>query len=297
MRLRVLPSLVRLAYTPVSLPRHFSAVRKLSTTPLADEPECYVVQLEGNDKGISVLTMNRPAVKNALSRKFLKEFKQSLDSIKGGSDTRVVILRSLVDGTFCAGADLKERAQMRPSEVLQFLDYLRSAFRSLETSHVPTIAAIDGAALGGGFEMALCCDIRVAGNKAKIGLPEAKLAIIPGAGGTQRLPRLVGRAKAKELIFTGRLLDATESADLGIVNVAVQNSAYEKAVEIARQILPQGPIAIQMAKISIDGGLDRDIEGGLRLEQQCYDQVIPTEDRLEGLRAFAEKRKPIYKGC
>lgn len=260
------------------------------------QPQCYVVDLEGNDAGISVLSLNRPRARNALSRRFLAEFNQSLERIKANSDTRVVVVKSEVDNVFCAGADLKERATMSPSEVLQFLDVLRKSFRRLETASVPTIAAIDGAALGGGLEMALCCDLRVAGSKAKIGLPETKLAIIPGAGGTQRLPRIVGKALAKELIFTGRVLDASQAARLGIVNAAVETSAFEKALELAREIVPQGPIALQMAKIAIDGGLDRSLEDGLNFENQCYDQVIPTEDRLEGLRAFAEKRKPEYKG-
>ncbi|KAK9767529.1 hypothetical protein K7432_002629 [Basidiobolus ranarum] len=257
--------------------------------------DCYIEHLEGEDKGISVLSLNRPAAKNAISRKLLTEFHDALQELRFG-ETRVVLLRSLVDGVFCAGADLKERGSMSPQEVTQFLTKLRQSFRDLETLPVPTIASIDGAALGGGLEMALCCDMRVAGSGAKLGLPETKLAIIPGAGGTQRLPRLIGIPKAKELIYTARVLNNKEGAEYGIVNHAVDNSAYEKSLAIARSILPQGPIAIRMAKRSIDRGTQFDIDSGLDTEQLCYAQVIPTQDRLEGLRAFKEKRKPVYKG-
>ncbi|KAG0902131.1 hypothetical protein G6F34_002316 [Rhizopus arrhizus] len=164
------------------------------------------------------------------------------------------------------------------------------------TLPIPTIAAIDGPAFGGGLEMALSCDIRIAGPSSKMGLTETKLAIIPGAGGTQRLPRLIGVAKAKELIFTGEILDANKAKEYGIVNHSANDSAYEKSLELAKSILPQGPIAIRMAKLAIDRGAHLDMDSGLEIEQSYYAQVIPTEDRLEGLKAFKEKRKPMYKG-
>lgn len=173
---------------------------------------------------------------------------------------------------------------------------------------MPTISVIDGAALGGGLEMALATDIRIAGSEAKLGLPETKLAIIPGAGGTQRLPRLIGLSKAKELIFTGQVLGNTRAAELGLVNYAVQGSGYDKALEMAGSILSGGPVAIRMAKLALDKGSQLDLyalvthhshnsSSGLAFEQACYAQIIPTQDRLEGLAAFKEKRKPVYKGC
>ena len=162
---------------------------------------------------------------------------------------------------------------------------------------MPTIAAIDGAALGGGCEMALCCDLRVAGPKATLGLPETKLAIIPGAGGTQRLTRLVGESRAKYLIFTGRRLSGQQAHEFGLVNEFSGNkSAFEQAVDLAREIKQQGPVALRMAKIAVQRGAQVDIESGMAIERLCYAQVIPTEDRLEGLRAFREKRAPQYQG-
>ncbi|KAF9969391.1 hypothetical protein BGZ73_008276 [Actinomortierella ambigua] len=267
-------------------------------TPPADK-ECFLERLEGADHGIAVINFNRPKASNALSRKFVNEFRSTLDELRYDSEARVVILRSLVDGVFCAGADLRERATMSPVEVKQFLSNLRESFRDLETLPIPTIAVIDGAALGGGLEMALCCDMRIgsAHPKVKIGLVETRLAIIPGAGGTQRLPRLIGIPKAKELIYSSKILDSKAAKEVGILNHAVdETSGYNKALSIAREILPMGPIAIRMAKSAIDKGTQFEIDSGLEYEQACYAQIIPTEDRLEGLAAFREKRKPVYKG-
>ncbi|KAF9981558.1 hypothetical protein BGZ65_003809 [Modicella reniformis] len=261
--------------------------------------ECYLERLMGDDKGIAVINFNRPGAYNALSRKFVREFRDALQEIRYDSETRVVIIRSLVEGAFCSGADLKERSTMNVVEVKQFLAGLRDSFRDLETLPIPTIAVIDGAALGGGLEMALCCDMRVGGGnkKVKIGLVETKLAIIPGAGGTQRLPRLIGIPKAKELIFSSKVMDSAVAKEYGILNHAVkEDSGYNKALEAAREILPMGPLAVRMAKNAIDKGSQFEIESGLEYEQACYAQIMPSEDRLEGLAAFREKRKPVYKG-
>ncbi|KAJ3231120.1 hypothetical protein HDU81_003983 [Chytriomyces hyalinus] len=251
--------------------------------------ECVFERLEGADQGIALITFNRPHARNALGKTFMEQFRRGLAHLRFDDSVRVVVLRSNVDRVFCAGADLKERATMNPNEVSAFVYGLRAAFSEVETLPVPTIAAIDGAALGGGLEVALAADIRVAGAGAKIGLPETKLAIIPGAGGTQRLPRLIGASRAKELIFTGRVLDAKAAFNLGVVNHAVEGVAFEKALEIAREILPAGPIATRMAKQAIDKGVQVDVASGMAIEQGCYAQIIPTEDRLEGLRAFREK--------
>ncbi|RKP05687.1 ClpP/crotonase-like domain-containing protein [Thamnocephalis sphaerospora] len=253
-------------------------------------------QVFGIKYGIAVLTLDRPRAKNAISRALLDAFRDKIEALRYDPETRVVILRSGVERVFCAGADLKERATMTPSEVTQFLTRLRRAFRDLETLPMPTIAAIDGAALGGGLEMALCCDFRVAGPGALVGLPETRLAIIPGGGGTQRLTRLIGPGKAKELIYTGRNLKHTEAEAYGIVTRSTLEDAYTESLNLAREILPQGPIAIRMAKLAIDRGGPLDLDAGLDFEQACYAQVIPTEDRLEGLKAFREQRKPVYQG-
>jgi methylglutaconyl-CoA hydratase len=246
--------------------------------------------------GISVISMNRPASKNAIGRLFLKQLHESIQELRFKKNTRVVILRSTVDGVFCAGADLKERATMTQEEVSVFVQTLRSTFSELENLPVPTIAAIDGAALGGGLEVALACDLRVAGKDAKLGLPETKLAIIPGAGGTQRLPRIVGIAKAKELIFTARVLDAPSAEKIGLVNESTTGKAYERALEVAREIRPKGPVALRMAKQAIDLGMQTDRATGFKIEEACYAQIIPTKDRIEGLTAFKEKREPKYLG-
>lgn len=186
---------------------------------------------------------------------------------------------------------------MSPPEVASFVHGLRSAFSGVASLPMPTIAAIDGAALGGGLELALACDFRVAGGAATLGLPETGLAIIPGAGGTQRLPRLIGVSRAKELIFTGRKVDAPTALSYGLVDrVTAAGGAVESALELAREMLPRGPIAVRMAKRAIDSGMDAALEVGMRVEEACYAQVIPTRDRVEGLAAFREKRTPVYRG-
>lgn len=259
--------------------------------------ELRVERLTGQDEGIVLLGLERPAAKNALGRQLLEAFRAALDALRSDRSARVVLLHSLVPGVFCAGADLKERATMTQPEVERFVKGLRAAFTALEDLPLPTIAALEGAALGGGLELALACDLRVAGSEARLGLPETGLAIIPGAGGTQRLPRLIGRSKAKELIFTGRRLNGEEAAEFGLVDHAVApGQALDRALDLAREILPNGPIALRAAKEAINGGLELDRDSGLALERACYAQVIPTKDRLEGLAAFREKRKAVYRG-
>lgn len=226
---------------------------------------------------------------------------ESIDLLAHDKNVRVVIIRSLVPGIFCAGADLKERAKQTPEEVTRFVCSLRNLLTGIEQLPMPVIGALDGAALGGGLEMALACDIRTAASNVKLGLVETRLAIIPGAGGTQRLPRVLSPSLAKELIFTARVFTGAEAKEMGICNHSVEqnatkDAAYLKALEIAREILPNGPIGVRMAKKAIDKGINVDLTSGYAIEEACYAQVIPTKDRLEGLKAFAEKRKPTYKG-
>lgn len=254
------------------------------------------------DEGtIAVFSLNRKAARNAISKSLISKIKVALETVKFDQKLRALILRSLVPGIFCAGADLKERAKMKEQEVGPYVASLRSSLNEIADLPIPTIAALDGVAVGGGFELALACDIRIAASTAKLGLVETKLAIIPGAGGTQRLPRIVGTATAKELIFTGRIIDGIDAKEIGMVNhVVIQNdagdAAYWRAEELAREIAPQGPIALKMAKLAINRGSEVDLESGLKFEETCYAQVIPTKDRIEGLTAFTEKRLPVYKG-
>ncbi|XP_029941460.1 methylglutaconyl-CoA hydratase, mitochondrial [Salarias fasciatus] len=257
--------------------------------------------LDGEDSGIVVVGMNRPKAKNAISRNLVKLLFEAVEDIKKNNRVRSVIFCSLVPGIFCAGADLKERTKMQPSEVGPFVSKARALISEMGNLPVPTIAAIDGAALGGGLEMALSCDIRISSNDAKMGLVETRLAIIPGGGGTQRLPRAIGVSQAKELIFSARVVQGAEACRLGLVNHSVEqnesgDAAYLRALELAREINPQGPIAVRMAKLAINQGIEVDLVTGLAIEEACYAQVIPTKDRLEGLAAFKEKRRPNYKG-
>lgn len=234
-----------------------------------------------------MLRLNRPASKNAIGRVFLSQLRASLQDLKFNPHVKALIVKSQVEGVFCAGADLKERATMNQAEVASFVQSLRTAFSELEDLPVPTIACIDGFALGGGLELALAADIRVAGANAKLGLPETKLAIIPGAGGTQRLPRLIGASRAKELIFCARVVDAGQALSYGMVNHCVDApSGYSKALELARCIAQNGPVAVQMAKLAINKGSALDLHSGLAFEQTCYAQVIPTKDRIEGESFF-----------
>lgn len=171
-------------------------------------------------------------------------------------------------------------------------------FLAFENMACPTITVLDGAAMGGGLELALCSDIRIATKTSLLALTETSLAIIPGAGGTQRLPRLIGASKAKELIFTSDKLNGEEAERIGLVNYVAEDyeKGYEKALQIANKILQNGPIAVRAAKQAINYGMNMDLRSGLELEDGCYAKVMPTEDRLEALKAFAEKRKPVFQG-
>uniref|UniRef100_A0A2K5PGF8 AU RNA binding methylglutaconyl-CoA hydratase n=1 Tax=Cebus imitator TaxID=2715852 RepID=A0A2K5PGF8_CEBIM len=248
------------------------APRRGYSSEVKTEDELRVRHLEDENRGIVVLGINRAYGKNSLSKNLIKMLSKAVDALKSDKKVRTIIIRSEVPGIFCA-ANLP----------------------------VPTIAAIDGLALGGGLELALACDIRVAASSAKMGLVETKLAIIPGGGGTQRLPRAIGMSLAKELIFSARVLDGQEAKAVGLIShVLEQNqegdAAYRKALDLAREFLPQGPVAVRVAKLAINQGMEVDLVTGLAIEEACYAQTIPTKDRLEGLLAFKEKRPPRYKG-
>jgi enoyl-CoA hydratase/carnithine racemase len=247
--------------------------------------------------GIVTLTLNRPEVMNSLNFPLLFALREAVESVRFRRDIRVVIITGAGEKAFCSGADLKERASLAPEKVREYIYTIRTLFASIAELNKPVIAAVNGIALGGGTELALASDIRLAAKSATMGLTETRLAIIPGAGGTQRLPRLVGRGKAKELIFTGRRVDAAEAERIGMVNrVCEPKDLLEECRKLAAMICETGPIAIEQAKYAINQGLETDIATGLAIESNAYWVCIPTEDRLEGLAAFKEKRKPVYKG-
>ncbi|XP_071587551.1 methylglutaconyl-CoA hydratase, mitochondrial isoform X12 [Heliangelus exortis] len=222
---------------------------------------------------------------------------KAVDALKSDKKVRTVIFRSEVPGIFCAGADLKERAKMHSSEVSSFVSKARATINEMANLPVPTIAAIDGAALGGGLELALACDIRVAASSAKMGLVETKLAIIPGAGGTQRLPRTIGVSLAKELIFSARIVDGEEAKSIGLISHVVEqneagDAAYRRALALAKEFLPQGPVAMRVAKLAINQGMEVDLVTGLAIEEACYAQILSGISgmlRRAGYKALSTK--------
>jgi enoyl-CoA hydratase/carnithine racemase len=255
------------------------------------------VLLVEEQAGVVVLTLNRPEVMNSLNFPLLYAVRDQIESLRFRSDIRVIIITGSGAKAFCAGADLKERATLPPEKVKEYIFTIRNLFTTIEQLNKPVIAAVNGIALGGGTELALASDIRIASNTATMGLTETRLAIIPGAGGTQRLPRLVGKGKAKELIFTGRRVNADEAFDIGLVNkICEPESLLDESRKMAAMICETGPIAIEQAKYAVNYGFETDIQTGLAIESNAYWVCIPTEDRLEGLAAFKEKRKPVYKG-
>ncbi|QOY36257.2 enoyl-CoA hydratase [Anaerobacillus isosaccharinicus] len=253
------------------------------------------VILSIQDQQIATIILNRSQKANSLSIQMLNELQDIIENIKYNPDIRCVIITGSGDKAFCAGADLKERATMSQQEVRKTVALIRKTINDIEELPKPVIAAINGVALGGGTELALACDIRVAGENAMLGLTETSLGIIPGAGGTQRLARLIGKGKAKELIFTAKKVSAIEAEKIGLVEY-VEEDFLGKANELAGLICKNAPIAVTQAKLAIDKGYEMDLHAGLAFEQAAYEITIPTKDRLEGLQAFKEKRSPNYIG-
>lgn len=246
---------------------------------------------------VAIVTLNRPEVMNALNMQLLKRLTQVMQELEADERVRVVVLTGAGEKAFCGGADLKERRGMSEKEVGRYRHLLQKMVREIRTFSKPIIAAVNGLALGGGSEIALLADIRLASHKATFGLPEVRLAIIPGAGGTQMLPRIIGRAKAKEMILTGEPIDAEEARKIGLVSaVYPQEELLAKAMDMAKRIGQNGPVALRQAKRAIDFGSEADFWTGMTIEEECYRACIHTQDRQEGLIAFQEKRKPKYKG-
>ena len=247
------------------------------------------------------VTLNRPAAANALSRALVAELTRLLGKltaeIAGGADLRALVLTGGGDKAFSSGADLKERRTWTLDDTRVFLGEINALMDTLAAFPRPTIAAVNGVAFGGGLELALACDIRIAADGAEMGLTEARLGIIPGAGGTQRLARIAGVAAAKELILTGRRIGAARARELGIVSEVVPSAELPAAVaRWAAEIAAAAPLALGAAKQAIDEGISHSLADGLKIERERYEEVLVTDDRNEGLAAFIEKRPPVYKG-
>ena len=264
---------------------------------IPDLPELVTLARVAGAEHIVCLTISRPEVMNCLSFPTLKRLRSLFCELAADLSVRAIVITGSGEKAFCAGADLKERKSMPLDRVPLFVKNIRRTMDDLANLPQPTIGAINGAAFGGGTELLLACDLRVAAPHAQLGLTETSLAIIPGAGGTQRLPRLIGRARAKDLILTARRLDALEAERIGLVNrIAPTGRLMETALEIARQIADNGPVAVRAAKAAIDQGCEQPLAQALETEARCYERTLPTADRLEALAAFSEKRKPRYEG-
>ncbi|MGX8237677.1 enoyl-CoA hydratase-related protein [Exiguobacterium undae] len=246
---------------------------------------------------IGLIRLDRPERMNCLDYPTLVELQQLVGTVRQDATIRVVIFTG-TGKAFSAGADLKERTTLTEHEVRRNVEAIRDVFTSIADLPQPTIAAVNGHALGGGFEWMLACDFRIIVEGALVGLTETSFGIIPGAGGTQRLPRLIGETRAKELIFTAKKIDATTAERYGIVSrvVPTVEELMPVCLAFAGEMLRNGPVAIRQAKQAIDQGLDHPLSEGLKIETAAYEVVIPTEDRMEALRAFAEKRTPQFQG-
>ncbi|MFA9557452.1 enoyl-CoA hydratase [Evansella sp. AB-rgal1] len=249
------------------------------------------------EDSIAIVSLQRENAANALSQAMIKEITAQLDEWKLNAAIRAIIVTGAGEKGFCAGADLKERRGMSELEVRGAVGAIRDMINKLAEMPMPVIAAINGAAIGGGLELALACDLRIGADHATFALTETSLGIIPGAGGTQRLPRVIGVQRAKEMIYTGKNIDAVSAYEWGLLmKVVPPMKLIEEGKQLARQIVRNGPIAIRQAKYALNHGLEVDIQTGLKLEEKAYEVTIPTKDRLEGLLAFKEKRKPNFTG-
>lgn len=243
------------------------------------------------------VTLCRPEAANAFSRALVRDLRAALAELRGEATLAALILTGAGDKAFCAGADLKERRAMTLPETRAFLDELNTLMNEVAAFPRAVIAALNGVAFGGGLELALACDLRIAAEGVTVGLPEVRLGIIPGAGGTQRLARACGLGVAKELVLTGRRIDAARARDLGLVQAVVPAADLRgAATALAAEIGEAGPLAVAQAKRAIDEGFGLPLAEALAVERAAYEVVLTSEDRNEGLAAFAEKRKPVWRG-
>jgi enoyl-CoA hydratase len=249
------------------------------------------------EDGLATITFNRPKALNALNKDLLDALSGALDEIAGNEDIRVLILTGAGEKAFVAGADITELATFNTLQGKQFAQRGQSLINRLQELAIPVIAAVNGFALGGGSEMALACDFIYASENAQFGLPEINLGIIPGFGGTQRLPLLVGSNRAKEMIFTGKMISAAEAEKIGMVNrVLPAESLMAETKKTARLIAAKGKVSLRAAKLAVNNGLKTDLGTGLQIEADAFAICMASQDSKEGTRAFLEKRKPIFKG-
>ena len=249
-------------------------------------------------KGTARITINRPEVRNALNNSTRRELKAVIEEIEKDQNIRVVIITGAGDKSFISGADVTEFRNKTPMAIYEHASTLgQELFTCIERLGVPVIAMINGFCFGGGLEVAMCCDIRIASANAKFGQLEINVGIIPGGGGTQRLPRLIGWGKAKELIYTGKIIDAEEAEIIGLVDRVVPQEKLEEEVrQLTEAIINKSPLMISMAKKAINKGMYTDLDAGLAYEKTSFALCFSTEDNVEGIAAFLEKRPPVFKG-
>ncbi|KAJ5888039.1 Methylglutaconyl-CoA hydratase [Penicillium taxi] len=301
----------RLVLTPLARTSRPAAVYRVFVSRYSTSTEDDVIKIQQipapGSGHVRVLQLNRPQARNAISRHLLETLSKNIKSIaaeEGNGPTRALVVASNIDSAFCSGADLKERAKMTQAQTEDFLLNLRTAFKELSALQIPTISAISSMALGGGLELALCTHLRVFGSTSLVGLPETRLAIIPGAGGTYRLPALIGMNRARDLILTGRRVSGPEAYFLGLCDRLVEilpeegpqegvarERVLRESINLALEICEGGPIAIKQALLAVEGS-----PLGELAENRAYEGVVETEDRYEALRAFVEKRKPVFRG-
>ena len=249
------------------------------------------------EEDIASITFNRPKALNALNNELIQEFSSALDEIAGNEDIRILILTGAGEKSFVAGADITELATYTALLAKGFSQTGHLTLNKLERLPIPVIAAVNGFALGGGCEIALACDFIYASENAKLGLPEINLGVMPGFGGTQRLPRQIGKNMAKELIFTGKMITAVEARELGLVNkVCSQETLMDEVLKIAKVIAAKGKVSLRAAKQAVNHGMDVDLTTGCMFEIDAFALCLASEDAKEGTAAFLEKRQPEFKG-
>jgi len=252
------------------------------------------ITLERKEK-VALLTLNRPPM-NPMNRRMYEEILEACRSLSGDGETKVLVITAAGSKAFSAGLDVKEVEGMELGEIRDFLALAREAYMSVERMKIPVIAAINGMALGGGLELALCCDLRFCSKEATLGQPEINLGIIPGGGGTQRLPRLIGPSRAKALLFSGEIIDAEKALELGIVDRVFEGpKLMDETLGFASKLAEKPRVALQMMKAAVDNGLRMDLPTALQYESECFIITFLSEDGREGLRSFVERRKPQFK--
>ncbi len=249
------------------------------------------------NEGVATITLNRPEALNAFSEEVINEVIRALEDVKADENIRVVVLTGAGEKAFSAGADIKAMKGMNALKARKLSQTGEKLCVALENLEKPVIAAINGYALGGGLEVAMACDLRIASENARMGQTEINIGLIPGWGGTQRLTRLIGMTKAKELVFTGKIIDAKTAEQLGLVNMVVPQDKFRETVQqFAVELAQKAPVAIKVAKALINKGAEASLDAALALESEGFGVVASSEDLQEGVSAFIEKRKPVFKG-